>query len=169
MDRPVILEVALNGAKTTDWNPAVPLSPAEIAVFRRRVTLVPHLGVTNPEEVLALAAAVPVSSRGPAAEPKAAVPLPAAERVAGQSPSPGDPAGYFVIDLLPDRKLIRLEHYTNDHRLTSVMEGENARDLCLSAIRKGLLSRLDHAAYLGRELGRADDALRRGERFTQDG
>lgn len=145
------------------------LSPAEIAVFRHRVTLVPHLGVTDPEEVLALAAAVPVHSRGPAAEPKAAVRLPAAERAAGQSPSPRDPAGYFVIDLLPDRRLIRLEHYTNDHRLTSVMEGENARDLYLSAISKGLLSRLDHAAYLGRELGRADDALRRGERFTQDG
>ncbi len=145
------------------------LSPAEIEVFRHRVTVVSHLGVTDLGEVLALAAAVPAHSRGPAGEPNAVSRLPAAERVTGQPASPKDPAGYFVIDLLPDRKLIRLEHYTNDHRLTSVMEGESARDLYLSAIRKGLLSRLDHAAYLGRELGRADDALRRGERFTQDG
>jgi tetrahydromethanopterin S-methyltransferase subunit A len=145
------------------------LTPAEIEVFRHRVKVLPHLGVTNLGEVLALAAAVPARSSGPAGDPEAAAPLQAADRVAGLPLSPGDPAGYFVIDLLVDRKLLRLEHYTNDHRLTSVLEGSSARDLYLSAIRKGLLSRLDHAAYLGRELGRAEDALRGGERFTQDG
>lgn len=145
------------------------LTPIETEAFRRRVTVLPHLGVTDLGEVLALAAAVPACSRGPAGEPEAAVPLQAAERVTGLSPSPRDPAGYFVIDLLSSRKLLRLEHYTNDHRLTSVLEGTSARDLYLSAIRTGLLSRRDHAAYLGRELGRAEDALRRGERFSQDG
>jgi len=145
------------------------LTHAEVEAFRRRVTVLEHLAVTDPGEVLGLAAAVPARSRDAAGEQEPAVPLKVAERVAHLSSSPRDPAGYFVIDVLSHRKLLRLEHYTNDHRLTSVMEGESARDLYLSAIRKGLLSRFDHAAYLGRELGRAEDALRRGERFTQDG
>lgn len=144
------------------------LSFEEIEQFRRRVTVLPHLGVTDPGEVLALASAVQAGFRGSAREPGAAIPHQAGERVVRQPVSPGDPAGYFVIDLPADRKLIRVEHYTTDHRRTSVLEGTSARDLCLSAIRKGLLSRLDHAAYLGRELGRAEDALRRGERFRQD-
>jgi tetrahydromethanopterin S-methyltransferase subunit A len=145
------------------------LAHGEVEVFRRRVPVLPHLGVTDPEKVLALASAVPVGVLGPAGEPEAAIPFPTAERVAGLPPSPMDPSGYFVIDVLPGRGLIRLEHYTNDHRLTSALEGASARDLYLSAIRKGSLSRFDHAAYLGHQLGRAEDALRRRERFTQDG
>ncbi len=145
------------------------LTLAEVEAFRRSVAVVAHIGVTDPDEVLALATAVPLHPGGQGGAVEAAVPFRTAERVSAMPPSPGDPAGYFVIDLLPDRKLLRAEHYTNDHRLTSVLEGTSARDLYLSAVRKELLSRLDHAAYLGRELGRAEDALRRGERFTQDG
>lgn len=144
------------------------LTFAEVEAFRRRVAVVAHIGVADRDEVLALAAAVPLLPVGPGGTVEAAVPFRAAERVSAMPPSPGDPAGYFVIDILPDPKLLRLEHYSKDHRLTSVLEGASARDLYLSAIRKGLLSRLDHAAYLGRELGRAENALRRRERFTQD-
>ncbi len=144
------------------------LTLAEVKAFRRRVAVVAHIGVADRDAVLNLTAAVPLPPVGPGGAAEAAAPVRMAERVSAMPPSPGDPAGYFVIDLLPDRKLLRLEHYTNDHRLTSVLEGAGARDLCLSAIRRGLLSRFDHAAYLGRELGRAENALRRGERFTQD-
>jgi tetrahydromethanopterin S-methyltransferase subunit A len=35
-------------------------------------------------------------------------------------------------------------------------------------IDRGLISRLDHAAYLGRELARAEESLRSGEPFVQD-
>ena len=36
------------------------------------------------------------------------------------------------------------------------------------AIDQGPISRLDHAAYLGRELARAEESLRSGEPFIQD-
>jgi tetrahydromethanopterin S-methyltransferase subunit A len=146
------------------------LTPAEVERFRRRVTVFSHLGVTNSDEVLDLAAAVPRRSSDDAdGDSTTAVPQQVVERVSDLPSSPRDPYGYFVIDLLSDRKMLRLEHYTNDHLLTNVLTGENARDLYLASIRKELLSRLDHAAYLGYQLGRAEDAMRRGGRFTQDG
>jgi len=38
----------------------------------------------------------------------------------------------------------------------------------MTAIEGGLLIRLDHAAYLGRELTRAEHALSSGETYAQD-
>jgi tetrahydromethanopterin S-methyltransferase subunit A len=38
----------------------------------------------------------------------------------------------------------------------------------MPAVDRGLLSRLDHAAYLGRELARAEQALAAGQPFIQD-
>lgn len=43
-----------------------------------------------------------------------------------------------------------------------------AAKLYIPVVDKGLISRLDHAAYLGRELARAEQALRTGESYTQD-
>ena len=38
----------------------------------------------------------------------------------------------------------------------------------MTAIERVLLTRLDHAAYLGRELARAEHALSSGEAYVQD-
>jgi tetrahydromethanopterin S-methyltransferase subunit A len=38
----------------------------------------------------------------------------------------------------------------------------------MTAIERNLISRLDHAAYLGRELARAEYALSSGEPYVQD-
>ena len=66
-----------------------------------------------------------------------------------------DRAGYFVV--YPDRRAHRLvlEHYTNAGVLDCVIEGLAGSALYAEAIRRHLLERLDHAAYLGRELARA--------------
>ena len=55
-----------------------------------------------------------------------------------------------------------------DGLLDCVIEGRGAADVYFPAIERGLVSRLDHAAYLGRELARAEHALKSGERFVQD-
>jgi len=39
----------------------------------------------------------------------------------------------------------------------------------MPAVDRQLLSRLDHAAYLGRELARAEHALSSGQAYVQDG
>ena len=79
-----------------------------------------------------------------------------------------DPAGYFVIYVDRDRGLLSLEHYLNDGLLDTVIEGNSAAEVYTPAIDRGLISRLDHAAYLGRELARAEESLHSGEPFVQD-
>ncbi len=79
-----------------------------------------------------------------------------------------DPRGYFVV--LPDRarERIVIEHYTNEGVLAHVIEGERASDLFSTVVARELVSRLDHAAYLGKELALAEHALKTGEAYVQD-
>lgn len=79
-----------------------------------------------------------------------------------------DKAGYFVV--YPDRRMHRLvlEHYTNAGGLDCVMEAIASPALYAEAIRRNLVGRLDHAAYLGRELARAERSLDTGEPYVQD-
>ena len=95
--------------------------------------------------------------------------VPGEERVAAQPESPADPAGYLVIDVSVEKNIIRLEHHTPDHRVTAALIGRSARALYLAAIRRRLVSRLDHAAYLGYELANAEQALGLKTRYVQDG
>jgi tetrahydromethanopterin S-methyltransferase subunit A len=61
-----------------------------------------------------------------------------------------------------------LEHYTNPGVLDYVIEGETPSALYSAAIERGLLTRLDHAAYLGSELARAEETLLTGRPHVQD-
>src|SRR5690606_20986220 len=79
-----------------------------------------------------------------------------------------DPAGYFVVYPDARSKRLALEHYTNAGLLNCVMEGTTPAALYASAIERDLLTRLDHAAYLGRELARAEESLRTGRLYVQD-
>jgi len=74
---------------------------------------------------------------------------------------------------------IVVEHYINVQkegsrlkvatgRLNTVIRGTDALGICDTVFRKGLVSRLDHAMYLGRELQRAQCALETGRRYEQD-
>lgn len=78
-----------------------------------------------------------------------------------------DPSGYLVVHA-DSRRLLVIEHYRNDGLLTAVIEAATATDGYTSVLAAGLVSRLDHAAYLGRELARAERALRAGTRYQQD-
>jgi tetrahydromethanopterin S-methyltransferase subunit A len=79
-----------------------------------------------------------------------------------------DPRGFFLIQLDRERRLLLLEHYDQERRLLHRLEGETAAALSQTAIRLGLLSELTHAAYLGRELAKAEAALRFDLRYEQD-
>jgi len=79
-----------------------------------------------------------------------------------------DPAGYFIV--IPDRtqQQLVLEHYSNKGMLNRVFTSDTAASLYMQVIKLELISRLDHAAYLGRELARAEQALTSGEKYIQD-
>ncbi len=136
--------------------------------FRRTVEIVDLIGETGVPQILD--ATKKCASRNPGlAEPFAGTQLSVAT-IAGYIPQRMicDPGGYFVI--FPDsrRRLLMLEHYRNDGVLDIVIEGRSPAELYIPAIEKNLISRLDHAAYLGKELARADQALLNGGSFVQD-
>lgn len=143
------------------------VSAEQVEAFRRQVVLVSLVGEMDVErlsetvrrEAGASAGAfegAPADAGVPtttAAEPKALVP---------------DPAGYCVV--YPDRvrQRLQVEHYTNLGVLDGVVEGTTPGAVSATLIERGFVSRLDHAAYLGRELERAERSLLTGEPYVQD-
>ena len=143
------------------------VSGEEIAHFRAHVEVIDLIGTTDIGAISQAATTCAARNPGPA-QPLAARPL--VEPTAGYL-TPRmvlDPAGYFVI--YPDavHRLLVLEHYSNDGVLDSVIEGSTAAECYTPAIDLSLVTRLDHAAYLGRELARAEASLVSGAPFIQD-
>lgn len=105
-----------------------------------------------------------------------------------------DPGGYFIIYLDREAGLICAKHFTNvinDHGLavdpetgkpipvrgkvernhTTVFSGRTAKELCVKIFEEAqpsLVTRIDHAAYLGREFVRAEIALVTTQEYVQD-
>ncbi|MEM9002611.1 MAG: DUF4346 domain-containing protein [Cyanobacteria bacterium P01_F01_bin.86] len=106
-----------------------------------------------------------------------------------------DSSGYFLIYLEPEQGLICAKHFTNvindkglacdpetgeplpceggvQRQHTHVYSGRTAKELCIAIFETNQLacpvSRLDHAAYLGREFVRAETALVTGQEYIQD-
>ncbi len=79
-----------------------------------------------------------------------------------------DPAGFFVIYADRARSRLVAEHYRSNGAIDCVVAGETPSAVCDEVIRRDLVSRLDHAAYLGRELTRAWQSLQTGEPYVQD-
>ncbi len=141
--------------------------PESVARFREVVEVIDLTGETGVAPILLAAERCGARNPGPA-EPYALsciiTPLPGYLPVRMVS----DPAGYFVIYVERERGILSLEHYRNDGLLDAVIEGNSASELYIPAIDRGFVSRLDHAAYLGRELARAEESLRSGAPFIQD-
>ncbi len=105
-----------------------------------------------------------------------------------------DPQGYFLIYLQPAEGLICAKHFSNviderglacdpetgkplpargklDRSAAAVFQGRTAKEVCVEIFERANpcpVSQLDHAAYLGRELVRAEIALVCGEPYCQD-
>jgi tetrahydromethanopterin S-methyltransferase subunit A len=135
--------------------------------FRCTAEVVDLVGVTDLEAILDAVRRCAERNPGPAPSFAGSRVI---EPVAGSIPARmvSDRAGYFVI--IPDRTrgLISLEHYANNGVLTTIIDGHTAAELYMTAIDRNLVSRLDHAAYLGRELARAEHALATGRHYVQD-
>jgi len=71
-----------------------------------------------------------------------------------------DPAGSFRICVAKGKIVVRHDRVT--------LVSESAREILGEIVDRGLVTRLDHAGYLGRELERAETALRLGKNYSQD-
>lgn len=140
---------------------------AQVDAFRAQVEVVDHIGEEDPVVIMDAVAACSTRDPGPFGD------APADTNVAtiiAQEPERliSDPAGFFVIYPERRRGLIVVEHYTNTAVLNCVIEATTPAAASATLIERGLVSRLDHAAYLGRELGRAEHALLHGTPYVQD-
>ena len=80
-----------------------------------------------------------------------------------------DKAGYFVILPQPEKGIIIVEQYSYDDKLLRTIEGKDARSLYWTIIENNWVTQLSHAAYIGRELAKAELSIKHGFKYTQDG
>jgi tetrahydromethanopterin S-methyltransferase subunit A len=150
-------------------------SAAEVLAFREQVELVDMIGCTDVATIHARVselAQMAGAKSGFEFQPSGELGQQGSvERVSAARIDPKrirlDKAGYFVIHIEGD--LLLVEHYDYQDRLLRVIEGRDARSIYLTLIRNGWVSTLDHAAYMGKELARAESSMRTGVGFVQDG
>lgn len=79
-----------------------------------------------------------------------------------------DPKGYFLIRIDRKNRLIEAGHCTERNIIDMKIAGKNATEIFNTIIRENLVSSLQHAAYLGKELYKAELALKRKLDYVQD-
>lgn len=139
----------------------------QVELFVRKVELVPIIGEERDAQVLSRIADCEARDLGPF---EGALVDAGVETVPAEEPSRlvPDPSGFFVVYPDASRRKLELEHYTTAGVLDCVLEGGTPAALYATAIERKLISRLDHAAYLGRELARAEQSMKTGEPYVQD-
>jgi tetrahydromethanopterin S-methyltransferase subunit A len=150
------------------------LTLLEVARFREQIDEVNLIGVTDPDRIRAVV-------RNCASRPLLALPATAESGCSGNALAAVehirakasqhlqlDRAGFFIVLPQPRKGLIVCEHYENNGRLAHVIEGRQAALIAATAVERGLVTQLDHAVYLGRELAKAEAALSIGITYEQD-
>jgi tetrahydromethanopterin S-methyltransferase subunit A len=79
-----------------------------------------------------------------------------------------DPKGYFTIKPFSSRGKVFVRYYNSDNTLKYTFAGVNTSQIIQSIIKRNLVSRLDHAAYLGKEIEKAVIALKNKLNYIQD-
>lgn len=143
------------------------LPPETVQMFRRDIAVIDRLGEERPEVLLEeLSSGLPRNGSrrtlASTADGPTVIPAEPPQRLAL------DPKGYFIVFPDRSRNAILVEHYTNDGTLAHVFTGTTAHELYVTVLAREIVSRLDHAAYLGMELARAERALKMGEPYVQD-
>ena len=79
-----------------------------------------------------------------------------------------DPKGYFTIKPFFPQNKVFVKYYDSVGNLKYTFTGISTPQLVQEIIKKGLISRLDHAAYLGKEIEKAILALKNNFDYVQD-
>jgi len=160
-------------------DPPLALDAAAVERFRRQVTVVDLRGCTDPARIAAAIHALPPpdasAAAGPVLVPEGWAPAaldapttsPAEPASSGGGRWAPDPLGNFLIAVAHDQIVVAHTTTTGGptgHRFV----GRTAAELYRAILAAGLVSRLDHAAYLGAELAYAEVALRLGLPYRQD-
>ena len=79
-----------------------------------------------------------------------------------------DLLGYFLIRVNKEDKLLELGFCKENNVIDVIITGKIPQEIYYTAIKKNLLSKLEHAAYLGKELEKAYLALKYNLKYVQD-
>ena len=159
--------------EAASWRPVLKnLTLFDVARFREQIEIVNLIGVTVVSEIVKAAreaAKRPTTSLSIQGQ-RGSQTASNVERLQARAPKTLhlDKAGFFVVLSQPTTGLIICEHYENSGRLAHVIEGRQAALIAATVIQEGLVTQLDHAAYLGRELAKAEIALQTGSHYEQD-
>jgi len=77
-----------------------------------------------------------------------------------------DSKGYFLFEV--EEGYIYAGLVNEDNEMTLILKGKGAIDVFKAIIEKKLVSSLDHAAYIGYELGKCEVALKESKEYMQD-
>jgi tetrahydromethanopterin S-methyltransferase subunit A len=162
--------------ESASWRPVLKnLTLLQVARFREQVDEINLIGVTQLDRILATvrecsAKPAPTFSSAFLESDNCNGLLPGVEYSCAEAPKHLrlDPAGFFIILPQPQSGLILCEHYENNGRLAHVIQGRRAGVIAATVVQRGLVTQLDHAAYLGRELQKAEAALSAGIAYEQD-
>jgi tetrahydromethanopterin S-methyltransferase subunit A len=151
------------------------LTLLEVARFREQIAVINLIGVTDLDTILAAArncagVDLPPLISTPGEKECCSEKLAVVEHIRAEAPKQLrlDSAGFFIVIPQPQKGLIVCEHYENSGRLVHVIEGRQAALIAATAVERGLVTQLDHAAYLGRELAKAEMALSTHTIYEQD-
>jgi hypothetical protein len=86
----------------------------------------------------------------------------------GQTTEP-DTQGILKVFLDNNAREIVVEHYKTWDSPATRLVGKKAMEICKRMVDSGLVSNMEHAAYLGYELRGAELALEKGLRYEQGG
>lgn len=162
--------------ESASWRPILKnLTLLQVARFREQIDEINLIGVTDLNSILTQ---VRECSRKPVRPLSTAFiemdcpdePLPGVEYIRAEPPKQLrlDRAGFFIVLPQPQKGLIVCEHYENNGRLAHVIAGRQATLIAATVVERGLVTQLDHAAYLGRELQKAEAGLSAGIAYEQD-
>jgi dihydropteroate synthase-like protein len=81
-----------------------------------------------------------------------------------------DAEGMFKVMIDRKEATIAVKHFvaSNADKPANIVKGKTAESLYAKVVELGLVTRLDHAAYLGSELAKAEIALKTGKSYVQD-
>lgn len=79
-----------------------------------------------------------------------------------------DQKGFFVITIERASKQVIVKHYFSDNRPGYIIRGHSGESILLALIRNELITQLSHAGYLGRELAKAELAMKNNLNYEQD-
>ena len=79
-----------------------------------------------------------------------------------------DPKGYFLIRINAGTGRIEAGYCRQNNAILKVFSGNNSKELMQAILKAGIVSKLEHAEYLGRETMKAEIAKELGIEYVQD-